>query len=616
MPLTLRISAMSHHGYALLASIALLLAAGTAATTSPAGAASSNVTVTFSVLSATSIDTASCGGNSSSAGLLSFGTVQAGSPARSGNCAVQFGSTNDTASLRVRQVDATPTALFGSWTGTLDPGFGGGDGLRTYDISSGYDQSFGAALQTDGKLVMGGSGGASAAQLLRVTTDGNLDPTFDGPSGTGNGRFALDFGAGTELAYRIESTPRGLIVPIRTPSADTVTVLRLDDTGAYDPTWGASGTATVQVQAGRITHVNAVKALTSGGVVVGGCVADASNCSGNGDLFLIRLDASGRPDPSFGTGGVVVLNLGSGYDLAGMVDVQADGRIVVGATRGSNLWVGRFNVDGSLDTAGFNSPTGSIQLDHLGGAENGNIVAVRPDGKILAGGEVQVGGQNRYGIFRLHANGTLDTTFGVSGVFEHQPAGSTDSGGEDIFLLPDGKFLLTGRYNGSFGASTKVPLLRVNENGTIDTTFGTAGITAESEQAGGVGYDIVDFPDGRLAVAGRGNADMQVAVFAAAPSIPDYAPGTNDFATAGSGLFGICIQGVAGGTTTWSSNPTCPLSDGHWRAVPTSTAGAVAASTAGPGTATATFAFGVRPPAGTAPGSYRAPIRFEVIAPA
>ena len=66
---------------------------------------------------------------------------------------------------------------------------------------AGTDTGWSIALQPDGKLVFCGVSSANAV-IGRLNADGSLDTAFDGPSGTGNGKFPLDLG-GTDRALRL-----------------------------------------------------------------------------------------------------------------------------------------------------------------------------------------------------------------------------------------------------------------------------------------------------------------------------------------------------------------------------------------------------------------------------
>jgi len=78
-------------------------------------------------------------------------------------------------------------------------------------------------------------------------------------------------------------------------------------------------------------------------------------------------------------------------------------------------------------------------------------------------------------IYRYTANGTLDATFGTNGVVTTPVDGLS---GRRIVLQPDGKFVVACRtyYSGSEGMA----VVRYNPNGTLDATFGTSGITTLS----------------------------------------------------------------------------------------------------------------------------------------
>jgi uncharacterized delta-60 repeat protein len=89
-------------------------------------------------------------------------------------------------------------------------------------------------------------------------------------------------------------------------------------------------------------------------------------------------------------------------------------------------------------------------------------LALQPDGKILVGGAFgMLGGQAQYGLGRVNADGSLDTTFsaGISG-------GQVDS----LLVQPDGKIVVGGAFT-SLGGQTQPYLARLNPDGSLDTDF-------------------------------------------------------------------------------------------------------------------------------------------------
>ena len=79
--------------------------------------------------------------------------------------------------------------------GSLDTGFGGGDGIVTTSLSAGDDKAHGLALQADGKIIVVGetSTNGNDFAVLRYNADGSLDSSFGG----GDGIVTTDFAGGS-----------------------------------------------------------------------------------------------------------------------------------------------------------------------------------------------------------------------------------------------------------------------------------------------------------------------------------------------------------------------------------------------------------------------------------
>ncbi|MEI7936817.1 MAG: immunoglobulin domain-containing protein [Verrucomicrobiota bacterium] len=188
---------------------------------------------------------------------------------------------------------------------------------------------------------------------------------------------------------------------------------------------------------------------------------------------LGRFNADGSWDSTFNpqVGAAVTPTV---YSLA----IQPDGKILVGgffATLGGQ-WrynLGRLNADGSLD-ASFNPNV------------NGWVyaLALQADGKILVGGNfTTIGGQSRSRLGRLNADGSLDVTF--------SPAANSTV--YSLAVQTDGKILLGGQFTTLCGQS-QAYLGRLNADGSLDTTF-TSG-------AGNYVYSLAVQPDGEVLVGG------------------------------------------------------------------------------------------------------------------
>ena len=138
--------------------------------------------------------------------------------------------------------------------------------------------------------------------------------------------------------------------------------------------------------------------------------------------------------------------------------------------------VARYNPDGSLDTTFGNG--GTVTTDFLGAEDDAFSVLIQPDGKIVA-----VGSANSpvdfydFAAARYLPNGTLDTTFGSAGRMRVDFGNQDMDIASDAALQADGKIVAAGTTVFDFGVEQDFALTRFNTNGTVDTTFGTGGLS-------------------------------------------------------------------------------------------------------------------------------------------
>lgn len=118
--------------------------------------------------------------------------------------------------------------------------------------------------------------------------------------------------------------------------------------------------------------------------------------------------------------------------------------------------------------------SGIARVDY-GGHDNGEALAVQPDGKILVGGKASFPGSDAVGVARLNPDGSLDTSFGDGGrIFAHLFPYFFEL--EDLALQPDGKIVVGGSVDRGLGSSYDFWLLRLNPDGSHDLGFGTGGV--------------------------------------------------------------------------------------------------------------------------------------------
>jgi uncharacterized delta-60 repeat protein/uncharacterized repeat protein (TIGR01451 family) len=206
---------------------------------------------------------------------------------------------------------------------------------------------------------------------------------------------------------------------------------------------------------------------------------------------FLALAAPGDLDPTFGTNGQVVEDLG-GNDWATGVVIQTDGDIVVSGQGGSNadFVLARYNSDGSLDT-GF-GVSGGVTFTDFGGSDRANAMVRQTDDKfILVGGS----GNSNFALARYNSDGSPDTSFDADGQT------TTGFGGSayDVGLQTDGKIVVVGMANGDFAVA------RYNSDGSPDTGFGASGGVTFTDLGGD--YDlaaaVVVLSDDRILVAGH-----------------------------------------------------------------------------------------------------------------
>ena len=179
--------------------------------------------------------------------------------------------------------------------------------------------------------------------------------------------------------------------------------------------------------------------------------------------------------------------------------MQSDGKILVGGKSydGSNERFGlaRYNANGSLDTT-FGGD-GKVTTDVGSGNDYIHSITVQSDGKILAAGySFSVSDGYDFSMTRYNANGSLDTSFSGDGkVFTDFGFGAHK--GYSVTVQDDGKILVAGISNADFA------LARYNVNGSLDTSFGVDGkVTTAIGSGDDYGYDVTVQSDGKILVAG------------------------------------------------------------------------------------------------------------------
>ena len=161
-----------------------------------------------------------------------------------------------------------------------------------------------------------------------------------------------------------------------------------------------------------------------------------------------------------------------------------------------------FGAQGTLDPSFHGS--GSTTFTTLDIGNRPNAVAVQRDGKIVVA-DTFPGSQfgPHVNVIRYHTDGTLDTSFGTAGSVMYDPDHAFAT---DVAIQKDGKIVVAGMRLNDDTAEYELLLLRYNTNGTLDAGFGTGGVVIYVNHQGANGFATVNKlaiqDDGKIVVAG------------------------------------------------------------------------------------------------------------------
>lgn len=352
-----------------------------------------------------------------------------------------------------------------------------------------------SAIQTDGKIIIGGSftayNGIARNHIARINTDGSLDESFN-PGAI----VTFDNTVGVR-ALAIQAD--GKII------AGGDICVRINTDGSIDNSFAPA-----------IPHLNtwALAMQTDGKILAS---------LDNGTLY--RMNSDGSLDAGF-----VPNNTSDTYSGHSIV-VQPDGKILTGAQI-----LKRHNADGSMDdNFNANSTTGYFFYGIT-------CLALQADGKII---EVGPGGP---GPIRHNTDGSLDASFSATDL---------QQGSYTLLLQPDGKILVGGQGGtGIFDINSNITVKgidRLNTDGSLDATF-NAGTGLDNNNSFGVVYSISSQSDGKIIIGGvftsyDGTPRNNIARILTAPCTSFVTPSVNIVA---SPTGNIC----SGTSVTFTATPT------------------------------------------------------------
>ena len=314
--------------------------------------------------------------------------------------------------------------------GTLDTSFGSG-GVVTIRFRDVQNVTTGLAVQSDGKIVVAGTGLPQGGELDRLNSNGSFDSTF-GSNGV--------VGLGNTPGFLALQTDGKILLTDAVPGSAVREIQRFQTNGQPDTSFGTGGSAAL-VGPGPIT-------LQADGKIL------VPTDSFTGGAMVARYTSSGSLDTGFGIAG----QAGAVSGLAA-VAVQADGHIVSAGTgtsqvslNGNSFVFGleRFSANGTIDTK-FGTRGGVFTNFPNSAGSVANAHVIQPNGDIVAAGSAGIPGTqvaSTFALARYLITGKLDTSFGNGGLVTTNFGNNATASITAIALQSDGKIVAVGSDGG------------------------------------------------------------------------------------------------------------------------------------------------------------------------
>jgi len=263
--------------------------------------------------------------------------------------------------------------------------------------------------------------------------------------------------------------------------------------GVMDCDFGTGGVVTTPFTSGTedtaydlVVYENQASGAYSGKIVVVGTDEDGS---GDDNFAIARYNEDGTLDGSFGNSGKVTIDFGYNFERAYGVAIQPDGKIIVTGNSGnpSSCAIARLQPDGSLDTSFSGNGKNRTQEGYW------NDVVVDSQGSIFVSGS----GSNTSNVLKFSSDGSFLNNFS----FDLTPGTDCCEGFNSLAVDNNDRIIVVG---GSQQATRDMSVIRMNSNGTLDSSFDGDGkkfidFNGDWDVAGSVAINA----DGKIVVAGE-----------------------------------------------------------------------------------------------------------------
>lgn len=300
----------------------------------------------------------------------------------------------------------------------IDSDFGNKGRVDTQIVSGANNNATAVIVQPDGKIVLSGYCGSSGAMsfcAIRYLPNGSLDVEF------GNeGKSITPFvGTGSSYAFSAALQPDGKIIlggecVVSSDNSDFC-ALRYNANGTVDQSFHGNGHVVTPITPGGNDRAKVVLLQPDGRIVLTGFCWNGSDY----DFCALRYDSNGALDLNFGSNGTVVTAITAGwYDIATTAALQPDGKIVLAGycfnVVSYDFCAARYDSSGALDTAFGNGGRVLTPVTANNGYDFATAIATQPDGKIVLAGYCIPDAGNRFCAVRYSPDGQLDATYGSS----------------------------------------------------------------------------------------------------------------------------------------------------------------------------------------------------------
>lgn len=321
---------------------------------------------------------------------------------------------------------------------------------------------------------------------------GILDPAF----GTG-GITITDISGTSDIISDLLIRPDGKIVTVcshSVPMGWSVMLARYTTAGVLDSTFGTNGVV-ISDFGGTLEFAYTGALTVSGGIVVCG--------SSDDKMMMARYLENGTLDSSFDGDGVLI-DATWESDPGFAMTQQPDGKVLVYGQRnegnGKNISMRRLNADGTLDTSWDGD--GYTMTNVPGANDLASSASIQPDGKVLVCGSMgPINSFEGMVVIRYNADGSLDTGFNSTGIWTYTTPGMASEGLSSVIMQADGKVVGAGHASQALVAGTV--MVRLNADGTMDTSFDGDGLLYDSSLPPAGLAEVMQEVDGKLIVFGN-----------------------------------------------------------------------------------------------------------------